>query len=251
VTATPDTVVIDIDGTLVDTNYHHTLAWYRAFRRYDLVLPVWRLHRAIGMGGDQLVPAVAGDAVEARHGDDLRAAWKEEFDPMLPEIAPFDGAPELLQAIKDRGRTVVLASSGAPDHVEHYLGLFDGRRHAAAWTSSEDVDQTKPEPDLLQIAVGKVGGRSPVVIGDSVWDFQAAQRAGYPGYAIRTGGFSPEELLESGAVAAFESLRELTDALDKVLASSSPLPNEKRLASCGRSFQASTRRGRNAQTPPA
>jgi HAD superfamily hydrolase (TIGR01549 family) len=219
-----DPVVIDIDGTLVDTNYHHALAWYRAFRRYDIVLPVWRLHRAIGMGGDQLVPAVAGVRVEAEHGDDLRKAWKEEFDPMLPDIAPFDGVEDLLNGINERGRTVVLASSGAPDHVAHYLDLFGGRDHAAAWTTSEDVEQTKPEPDLLQAAVSKVDGRSPLVIGDSVWDFRAARRAGYPGYAIRTGGFSPDELRESGAIAVFDSVRELVSALDGVLGQAVPDP---------------------------
>lgn len=213
----PDTAVFDIDGTLVDTNYHHTLAWYRAFRRFGIVLPVWRLHRAIGMGGDQLVAAVAGDRAESEHGDELRMAWAEEFDPMLEEIRPFAGVADLLAEVADRGLTVVLASSGAPRHVESYLDLFDGRSLAAAWTTSEDVDHTKPEPDLLDVAVTKVGGGSAVVLGDSVWDFAAAQRAGYAGYAIRTGGFSPEELREAGAHEVFDSVEELHEALDRTL----------------------------------
>jgi HAD superfamily hydrolase (TIGR01549 family) len=212
----PDTAVLDVDGTLVDTNYHHALAWYRAFRRFDVTLPVWRLHRAIGMGGDQLVTAVAGGRFEDEHGDDVRAGWAEEFEPMLGEVRPFDGVRDLLDKLRWRELNVVLASSGAPEHVEVYLDLFDGRDLAQAWTTSEDVERTKPEPDLLGAAVKKVGGRSPVMIGDSVWDFEAAGRAGYPGYAIRTGGFAVEELRDAGARDVFDSVTELCDRLDVV-----------------------------------
>jgi phosphoglycolate phosphatase-like HAD superfamily hydrolase len=210
-----DTAVFDVDGTLVDTNYHHALAWYRAFRHFGIVLPVWRLHRAIGMGGDQLVAAVAGDAVEAEHGDDLRSAWGEEFGPLLGEVRPFEGVQDLLTDVRERGLTVVLASSGSPEHVDAYLDLFDGRSLAAAWTTSEDVDRTKPQPDVLQAAVDKVDGHRAVVVGDSVWDFDAAGRAGYPGYAIRTGGFSVEELEHAGAQEVFDSITDLGDALDR------------------------------------
>jgi HAD superfamily hydrolase (TIGR01549 family) len=221
-TQRPDTAVLDIDGTLVDTNYQHALAWYRAFRRFDMTLPVWRLHRAIGMGGDQLVAAVAGDRFEEEHGDGARAAWGEEFEPMLAEVRPFDGVRDLLGELRWRGLNVVLASSGAPEHVSHYLDLFDGRDYAQAWTTSEDVDRTKPEPDLLGAAVGKVGGGSPVMIGDSVWDFEAAGRAGFPGYAVRTGGFSVEELRQAGARDVFESIAGLLDRVDEVFGSGRP-----------------------------
>jgi HAD superfamily hydrolase (TIGR01549 family) len=210
-----DTAIFDVDGTLVDTNYHHALAWFRAFRRYDVTLPVWRLHRAIGMGGDQLVAAVAGKRLEEEHGDGLRAAWAEEFQPLLKEVQPFEGVRELLTDVRERGFTVVLASSGKPDHVDAYLDLFGGRELCEAWTTSEDVEQTKPAPDLLVVALEKVGGRSAVVVGDSVWDFEAAGRAGYPGYAIRTGGFSVEELKESGAKEVFDSLPQLREQLDR------------------------------------
>jgi HAD superfamily hydrolase (TIGR01549 family) len=211
-----DTAVVDVDGTLIDSNYQHALAWYRAFRHYGLTLPVWRLHRAIGMGGDQLVTAVAGGRFEDEHGDDVRAGWAEEFEPTLGEVRPFDGVRDLLDKLRWRELNVVLASSGAPEHVEVYLDLFDGRDLAQAWTTSEDVERTKPEPDLLGAAVKKVGGRSPVMIGDSVWDFEAAGRAGYPGYAIRTGGFAVEELRDAGARDVFDSVTELCDRLDVV-----------------------------------
>lgn len=215
---TVDTAVLDVDGTLVDTNYHHALAWFRAFRRFDVTLPVWRLHRAIGMGGDQLVPAVAGQDFESEHGDAARKAWAEEFQPLLDEIQPFEGVRELLTALRDAGLKVVLASSGKPEHVDAYLDLFGGRELAHAWTSSEDVEQTKPQPDLIGVAVEKVEGRDALVVGDSVWDFEAAHRAGYAGYAIRTGGFSVDELREAGALEVFESVPELRDHLVSALA---------------------------------
>jgi HAD superfamily hydrolase (TIGR01549 family) len=212
-----DTAVLDVDGTLVDTNYHHALAWFRAFRRFDVTLPVWRLHRAIGMGGDQLVPAVAGQRFEEEHGDAAREAWGEEFAPLLAEIQPFEGVRELLTALRDADLKVVLASSGKPEHVDAYLDLFGGRELAHAWTSSEDVESTKPQPDLIGVAMEKVGGRSGLVVGDSVWDFEAAGRAGCAGYAIRTGGFSVDELREAGAREVFESVPELRDHLVSAL----------------------------------
>jgi phosphoglycolate phosphatase-like HAD superfamily hydrolase len=172
------------------------------------------------MGGDQLVAAVAGTEVEARHGDELRSAWSEEFAPMLAEIRAFDGVPDLLTEVARRGLTVVLASSGSPRDVDAYLDLFDGRSLAAAWTTVEDVDASKPEPDLLQTAMAKVGGRSGVLVGDSVWDFSAAGRTGMPGYAIRSGGFGVEELRQSGARAIFDSIIDLHAALDATLLAS-------------------------------
>src|SRR5215218_8361863 len=107
-------VLLDVDGTLVDSNYHHVLAWARALARYDLTPSLWRVHRHIGMGGDQFVAAVAGKAAEERHGDALREAWGEEFDKLLDEVHAVPRATELLQALRERGWPVVLASSGKP-----------------------------------------------------------------------------------------------------------------------------------------
>jgi HAD superfamily hydrolase (TIGR01549 family) len=209
-----DTAIFDVDGTLVDTNYQHALAWFRAFRRVGVVLPLWRIHRHIGMGGDQIVAALAGDDVEKAHGEELRSAWKEEFAPFLAEVQPFAAAHEVLADVRRRGFRVVLASSGAPDHVDHYLDLIDGRSVAEAWTTSADVERTKPEPDLVQVAVQRVHGSHPVMIGDSTWDCIAAKRAGVPSLAVRTGGFSVDELTDAGALRVFESLEELRSHLD-------------------------------------
>jgi HAD superfamily hydrolase (TIGR01549 family) len=212
-----DTLVFDVDGTLVDTNYQHAIAWYRAFRRFDLTPAVWRIHRAVGMGGDQLVAAVAGQDVEDEHGDELRSAWTEEFEPFLAEVQPFEGAEPLLAEVRKRGLKLVLASSGESKHVDHYLDLLDGRKLAEAWTTSEDAEETKPAPDLVETAMAKVDGVNAVMIGDSTWDAKAAKRAGLPTFAVRTGGFSIEELLEAGATKVYDSLEELQSDLDTVI----------------------------------
>ncbi len=204
--------VIDVDGTLVDTNYHHAVAWFRAFREVGVTVPVWRVHRAIGMGGDRLVAAVAGDEVEAAHGDRVREVWAEMFDPMLPEIAPLAGARELLVTMADRGYAVVLASSGKPEHVDHYLDLLDVRKIVHGWTTAEDVSDTKPAPDLLAVALEKAPAEpadGSLTIGDSVWDCAAAGRLNLPAVAVRTGGFGVDELTEAGAVAVYDDLPSL------------------------------------------
>src|SRR3954470_13427642 len=113
-----DTAIFDVDGTLVDTNYQHALAWFRAFRRYDITRPMWRIHRGIGMGGDMFVPEVGGREVEEAHGADLSASWVGEFAELIGEVQPFEGAHELLAEVKERGFRLVLASSGKTDHVE-------------------------------------------------------------------------------------------------------------------------------------
>ncbi|WJL96472.1 HAD family hydrolase [Microbacterium sp. ET2] len=209
-----DTAIFDVDGTLVDTNYQHALAWFRAFRRFDITLPIWRIHRAIGMGGDQLVTEVAGEEIESARGHDLREAWTEEFDLMIDEVRPLEGAKDLLEEVKRRGFRLVLASSGKAEHVNRFLELIDGQDVADAWTSSDDVAASKPQPDLVKTALARVSGASAVMIGDSVWDVIAAGKIDVPSIGIRTGGFSTAELEEAGAVAVFESLPGLLADLD-------------------------------------
>jgi HAD superfamily hydrolase (TIGR01549 family) len=209
-----DTAIFDVDGTLVDTNYQHALAWFRAFRRFDITIPLWRLHRGIGMGGDMFVPTIAGDDVEKAHGDELRQAWAEEFEPFVAEVAPFEGAHELLQEVKDRGFRLVLASSGTSELVETFLDLIDGKSLADAWTTSDDAEKSKPAPDLVETALRKVEGASGVMVGDSTWDAIAAGKLGIATIAVRTGGFSVEELQQAGAATVYDSLVDLRRHLD-------------------------------------
>jgi HAD superfamily hydrolase (TIGR01549 family) len=207
--------ILDVDGTLVDTNYHHAIAWYRAFRDQGVTLPVWRIHRHVGMGGDQLVGAVAGDEVEERLGDQVRAAQKDHYMRLIGEVAAFEGARELLEDLKRRGHRLVLASSAKADEIDHYLDLLDARELADGWTSSADVEATKPAPDLVEVAMRKAGTDRAALVGDSTWDCRAAGRAGIPTIAILTGGFAEQELLDAGAVTVFESLPELCRRLDR------------------------------------
>ena len=211
----PAIAILDVDGTLVDTNYHHTLAWYRAFLSQDLVLPIWRIHRHIGMGGDQIVRALCGDDVEQKRGDRIRDAEKERYFELIGEVRPFPAARRLIDALKDRGHPVILASSAKREEVDHYLELLEARDVVDGWTTSADVERTKPDPDLVVTAVGKVGGGEAVMVGDSTFDCQAAGRAGVPTVAVLTGGFSEQELRKAGAGWVFESLAELCQDLDE------------------------------------
>jgi HAD superfamily hydrolase (TIGR01509 family) len=211
----PPAAILDVDGTLVDTNYHHAIAWFRAFRQNDVVLPIWRIHRHIGMGGDQLVESLGGEQLENEKGDDIRAAESVLYGELMSEVEPLDGARDLIEDLRRRSHAVVLASSAKAHEVEHYLELLDARELANGWTTSADVEATKPEPDLVVAAVEKAGGGEAVMVGDSTWDCEAAKRAGLDTIAVLTGGFSEAELREAGALAVYSSIQDLRDSLDE------------------------------------
>ena len=206
--------ILDVDGTLVDSNYQHALAWYRAFRSVDVTVPIWRIHRHIGIGGDRLVAAVTDDRVEERLGDRIRAAESRRFDELIGEVRPFEGARELIADLRGQGRRVVLASSGDEDDVTTLVKLLDAEAEIDAYTTSADVDSSKPAPDLIEVAMRRAGGGSGLMFGDSTWDVAAAERAGIRCVAVLTGGFSEAELTEAGAACVFESLAELRSRLD-------------------------------------
>ncbi len=209
--------ILDIDGTLVDTNYQHSLAWFRAFKANGIILPIWRIHRHIGMGGDQAVAALTDDQTEEAKGDDIRDAEKEEYQKLIGEVETMAGARELIGELKRRGHRVVFASSAKEDEVDHYLDLLQARDTADSWTTSADVESTKPAPDLVQAALKKVDGKpeDAVLIGDTPWDVKAAKQVGVPTLGVLTGGFAIEELTESGAAAVFQSVEELRAQLDE------------------------------------
>jgi HAD superfamily hydrolase (TIGR01549 family) len=213
----PFALILDVDGTLVDTNYHHTLAWQRAFRTHGHSVPAWRIHRHVGMGGDQFVPALIGEEADADHGDALRHEHAEAYDELIGEVEPIGDARELLEELRDEGLEVVLASSARAEEVDHYLDLLGARELVTAWTTSADVERTKPAPDLVKAALDKADGEGPwLMVGDSVWDVRAANNAGIPTLAVLSGGFSEAELREAGAtkvVESVEAIRRDRDAL--------------------------------------
>jgi HAD superfamily hydrolase (TIGR01549 family) len=213
-----DTIVLDVDGTLVDSTYQHVIAWSRAFEQTGYDVPLWRIHRANGMGGDRLVPHLVGDDAEAEHGDEIRQRWEHEFDALLEEVLPLPGARELLDALAHREIKVVLATSGRPQHTRHALDSLDARGRVDDVTTSADVEDSKPAPDIIHAAIAAVGGSSALVVGDSTWDGEAAQREGARMVGVLTGGFGKEELMNAGAERVFEDLADVADYLAELQA---------------------------------
>lgn len=207
-------VLLDIDGTLVDSNYHHALSWFRAARDHGYVVPIWQVHRAIGMGGDLMVAHLVDDAAEERSGDLIRESEGKYYFDLIDEVQPLEGARELVLALKQAEHSVVAASSAKPEEVEHYITLLGAAELVDSWTSAGDVKSAKPAPDLVQVAMEKADGEEDaILIGDSVWDIEAAKNAGIPTLAVLTGGYSEAELLDAGAQAVFRSVKELVDRL--------------------------------------
>ena len=209
----PLTAIFDIDGTLVDTNYQHALAWYRAFRQHGVVMPIWQIHRAIGIGSDRVVEMLAGEQIEQELGETLRAAEGPLYQEMIDEVEPMKGAHELLRDLKRTGHAVILASSAEVKEAERYIKLLDATEFVDGYTTSADVKQSKPEPDIVHAAIEKAGGGAAVMIGDSTWDCKAATRAQLPSIGVLTGGFSEQELTEAGATIVFDSVEHLREHL--------------------------------------
>jgi len=176
---------------------------------------MWRVHRHIGMGGDQIVQAIAGEEVEREHGDSLRNASHEEFMRLRDECIPLEGAHELVVELKDRSLVVVLASSAGQDDLDHFLDELEVRDLVDGWTTADDVERTKPEPDVIHAALERAGTRDAVMVGDSRWDIEAAANAGLETVCVITGGFSEQELRDAGAAAVFESVEDLRRRLDE------------------------------------
>jgi HAD superfamily hydrolase (TIGR01549 family) len=208
--------ILDVDGTLVDTNYHHAIAWFRALREHGATVPLWELHRHMGMGGDQLVAAVAGEQFDAEHGEDARATEKERYAELIDEVVPLPGAKDLLRTLQERGYRVILASSAKEEEIEHYVELLGA--DDVPYTTSADVEATKPQPDLILAALEKIGGGPAVMFGDSTWDCEAAERAGVRTVAVMTGGFGEDELREAGATEVHQRLEDLIEHLDAAFA---------------------------------
>jgi HAD superfamily hydrolase (TIGR01549 family) len=213
----PDTraAVLDVDGTLLDSVYQHTFAWSRAFRRAGHPVDSWRIHRHIGMGGDRLVSAVAGEAVEESSGDQIRDLWEQEYDEIVDEARLLDGARELLVALRDRGLKIALASSSLPKHAEHAFELLDADELVDLTTTSEDAEESKPDQELVAVAMDRLGTRNAFMIGDAVWDVVAASHAGIPTIGVCSGGFGRHELVDAGAVGVYLGPADLLAHLDR------------------------------------
>lgn len=201
-----DTVVLDLDGTLVDSNYVHVVAWREAFRDIGMDVPSHRLHGAIGIGGDQYVTRVTSEAVERAVGDEIRTRHDKHLMDRLHLVTATHGAAELLSTLAAREVQVVLASSSDQDTSDRLLDLVQGASSLLAGAVTGDqVERSKPSPDLIEAALRRVDAQSAVAVGDTVWDIEAAEAADVPCIAVLTGGVSERDLRAAGAVLVFES----------------------------------------------
>ena len=211
-------ILFDIDGTLVDSNDHHVLAWEEAFEGVGATFDRQTIHDQIGKGTDMLVPTLLPDTDEAAQeelGDAHGKAFKSKF---LKQVKPFVGAHDLLVRVHEAGQQVVLASSASKAELDHYLDLLDVRNLVAATTSADDVENTKPAPDIFATALKKIAPLTAddvIVVGDTPYDIEAAGKCGIAAIGLRSGKFSDQSLQEAGAVALYDDVAALLADYDQ------------------------------------
>ncbi len=204
-----------MDGTLVDTNYLHAVTWWQAFAQGGHYVPMANIHRAIGMGSDQMLDHLLPDDRDRNADDGLRASHDALYATYWSRLQPLPGAIELLRACKARGLTVVLASSAGEAESGVLRGVLDAEDAIDDATFSGDVEATKPAPDLVEVALVKADAAAgqAVFVGDTVWDVQASKKAGVPCIGLLSGGFSRQELVDAGAAQVYADPEELLAAL--------------------------------------
>ncbi|MDX6496382.1 MAG: hypothetical protein QOE17_2368 [Gaiellales bacterium] len=210
-------LLIDVDGTLVDSTYLHAVSWAGALRSAGFDIPTSRVHRLIGMRGERLLTELLGAGTADQVAKQVQADHASRFQAVRAQVGPLPGARALLAAAHARAVPVVLTSSAQSDEIEHYLELLDARDLVAAWISASDVRRSKPDPEPITLALQRSGCERGAVIGDSTWDCLAAGAAGLPSIAVMTGGFAATELEEAGAALVCEHPLEVSERLETVL----------------------------------
>lgn len=205
------TAIFDVDGTLVDSTYHHATCWGKAFSACGVPIPMWRLHRAIGMGGDRLIREVGGNQVEEELGDELRALWRDAYQETIDSVIALPGAKALLESLRNKHVNVSIASSGNGDDTMRALEIAGVGDLVKSVTTGDDVDRSKPDPQVVAEAWKRTGQGSAVVVGDSIYDVRAANQLGLPCIGVRTGGFGVAELQDEGAALVVDDLSALID----------------------------------------
>lgn len=208
-------VLFDVDGTLVDSNDAHAQAWVKAFAEHGVKVDPAHVRRCIGMGGDKLMPEVSGIEEDSAEGKPIARRrgeiFKQEF---LPGLKALDGARELVAAVKDRGYTAVAASSASKEDLKALLAIVQAEWLMDDSTSSDDAEDSKPDPDIIEAALkrAKASPREAVMIGDTPYDIEAAERAGVAVIGFRSGGWQDDDL--KGAIAIYDGPADLLERID-------------------------------------
>jgi HAD superfamily hydrolase (TIGR01509 family) len=207
-------VLFDVDGTLVDSNYLHVAAWMEAFTQAGAPVDAWRVHRDIGMDSKRLLADLLGDRVDEL-GEQAKDGHKRAYAGYASLLRPFAGARDLLRALAERGITVVLATSAPPDELAMLRRALDCDDAVSAETNADDVEEAKPQPDVVQVALERAGcsAEEAVFVGDAVWDVKAAHKAGLACIGVLTGGIARGELEEAGADLVLDSVADVEGAL--------------------------------------
>jgi HAD superfamily hydrolase (TIGR01509 family) len=203
-------ILFDIDGTLVDSNYMHVAAWTRALAEVGAPVDSWRVHRAIGMDSKKLRESLLGDRVE-QLGERASELHSRYYTADAGKLRPFASARELVETVAARGLQAVLATSAPEDELQLLRSALKIEDDVATVTSAADVGEAKPAPDVVQVALERAGvdAEHAVMVGDTVWDIEAANRAGVPCVALRSGGTGGAELTAAGAIAVYDDAADL------------------------------------------
>ena len=205
-------VFLDIDGTLMDTNYLHTEAWAQAFEDVGARPPRSSIHHEVGKGSDKLIPVFIEDDQKAERVSELHS---KNYAKLQERGHPLPGAKKLIASLVDRDHEVWLATSAKPEELEHHMRELGAEGKISGVVSSDEAEESKPAPDIFGVALerAEAAPEDAVVVGDSIWDIQAANEAGVRAAAVMTGGaFSRAELEEAGAYAVYEDCVELLEA---------------------------------------
>ncbi|ACL41179.1 HAD-superfamily hydrolase, subfamily IA, variant 3 [Pseudarthrobacter chlorophenolicus A6] len=208
-------VLFDVDGTLIDSSYLHTISWWGAFRQYGYDIPMASIHYLVGMGGDRLVDSLLpsgrdrslDEVIMASHGALYAAHW--------PALRAFDGSKDLLAQCHAGGLAVALASSAREKDLQIMKGILNADAFIDAATSSKDAEESKPAPDILAAALKAIGVEpaNAIFVGDAVWDMKAAAALGIPAVGVTCGGISADVLRDAGAVEVYEGPADLVQNL--------------------------------------
>jgi HAD superfamily hydrolase (TIGR01549 family) len=206
--------IFDLDGTLVDSNEFHVLAWQETFRHFGKEIPIERLREQVGKGGDQYLPMFLNEAEMREFGEEADKLHGEIFKKKyLPEVKPFPKVRELFERLRDDGKKIALASSGKDTEVRHYEKLLGIERLVDCRTTSDDVLHSKPSADVFVAALNslKLPASEAVAIGDTPYDVEAAKKIELRIIGVLCGGFSEDLLREEGAAAIFRDPADLLE----------------------------------------